>query len=306
MASKRLVRMADDKNEMTAWALLITPAIIVAILHSIIPAAGHYVDLTWEKVVMYLTALALGFLLFRRSRKVLDHEFFRAKSIRGLRKAYTAEDRGLWTKADSAMAQLERDAEGYLATDDDAGRDKGKLTDELAGRSMSDKAEEEKPELEIRMLSEEEHVRRSTSRMSEDGQEDPMAAMAASDLAHERKQASSPSNVDASLQQALKDEDSARKQKVKETAAPAPVVAKPKPKPKPEPKAASPQEYEQIYGGGKEPAGVTVEGDKDLASLAASTGGGRDVGKETKFCLDCGARNPISRDYCSSCSAVLT
>ncbi len=297
--------MAEDKNELTAWALLITPAIIVAILHSIIPAASHYVDLTWEKVVMYLIALALGFLLFRRSRKVLDHEFFRAKSIKGLRKAYTAEDRGLWTKADSAMAQLERDAEGYLASDDDAGRDRGKRTDELAGRSMSDSPEKEE-ELEVRMLSEQDHVRRSTSRMSGEGQEDPMAAMAASDLAHERKQAASPSNVDASLQQALKDEDSARKQKVKETAAPAPVVAKPKPKPKPEPKAASPQEYEQIYGGGKEPAGVTVEGDKDLASLAASTGGGGDVGKETKFCLDCGARNSISRDYCSSCSALLT
>ena len=300
--------MAEDKNEMTAWVLLITPAIIVAILHSIIPAASHYVDLTWEKVVMYLTALALGFLLFRRSRKVLDHEFFRAKSIKGLRKAYTAEDRGLWTKADSAMAQLERDAEGYLATDDDAGRDKGKLTDELAGRSMSEKAEEEKPELEIRMLSEEDHVRRSTGRMSGEGLEDPMAAMAASDIAHARVQAASPANVDANLQQALKDEDSARKQKVKETAAPAPapVVAKPKPKPKPEPKPASPQEYEQIYGGGKEPAGVMVEGDKDMASLVASTGGGGDVGKETKFCLDCGARNPINREHCSSCNALLT
>ena len=298
--------MAEDKNELTAWVLLITPAIIVAILHSIIPAASHYVDLTWEKVVMYLTALALGFLLFRRSRKVLDHEFFRAKSIKGLRKAYTAEDRGLWTKADSAMAQLERDAEGYLATDDDAGRDKGKRTDELAGRSMSEKTEEKEPELEIRMLSEEEHVRRSTGRMSGEGLEDPMDAMAASDLAHERRQAASPANVDANLQQALKDEDSARTQKVKETAAPAPVVAKPKPKPKPEPKPASPQEYEQIYGGGKEPAGVTVEGDKDMASLAASTGGGGGVGKETKFCLDCGARNPISRDYCSNCSALLT
>jgi hypothetical protein len=84
------------------------------------------------------------------------------------------------------------------------------------------------------------------------------------------------------------------------------VVAKPKPKPKPEPKPASPQEYEQIYGGGKESAGVMVEGDTDMASLVSSTGGGGDVGKETKFCLDCGARNPINKDYCSSCNALLT
>ena len=298
--------MAEPKNELTAWALLITPAIIVAILHSIIPAASVHVDLTWEKVLMYLVALGLGFVLFRRSRKVLDHEFFRAKSIKGLRKAYTAEDRGLWTKADSAMIALERDAEGYTASDDDAGRDRGKRTDELAGRSMSDSPEDDEPLTEVRMLSEEEHVRRSTGRMSGDESDDPMTALAESDLEHARRQAASPANVDANLQQSLKEEDAARKEKVKETAAPAPVAAKPKPKPKPEPKAASPQEYEQIYGGSKDPAGATVEADSDMSALAASTGGGSDVGKETKFCLDCGTRNSLNRDYCSNCSALLT
>ena len=46
---------------------------------------------------------------------------------------------------------------------------------------MSDSPEEDEPLTEVRMLSEEEHVRRSTGRMSGDELDDPMAALAESE-----------------------------------------------------------------------------------------------------------------------------
>ena len=102
--------MADDgKNRLNSWALLVVPMIVAGLIGRIIPAIDLLLVETWQIVIYYAFALLIGVILFRRSRTEKDHEFHRVKNIKKLRKAYIAEDRGLWTKADSAMAQLERD-----------------------------------------------------------------------------------------------------------------------------------------------------------------------------------------------------
>ena len=141
--------MADDaKNRMNAWALLVVPLIVAALIGEIIPAVDTLIVENWQIAVYYGVALLIGIILFRKSRTEKDHEFHRVKNIKKLRKAYVAEDRGLWSKADSAMAQLERDAEGYEASDKDLV--KGQEVMEVMRTKRTDELDEDAPKEDVR------------------------------------------------------------------------------------------------------------------------------------------------------------
>ena len=285
-----------EKNSITAWALLFAPVLVAALLGRIIPAIPLYLTENWQLAIYYGVTLLIGIFLFRSARTEKDHEFHRIKSLKRLSKTYREEDRGLWTKADSAMAQLERDAEGYQARDKDLVR--GRKVKEVLREKRTSEIDDDSPKEEVRMLHDEEHVRRSTARMT--GDADPMAMM--SGAAVEMMKASKgQTNVDDMLA-ALAEEDK-RIEKEKAAATPAP---KPQPKPKPEPKPKpKPQPKPQVGGGEMGAAGIDREADV-LGDLGASIGGGKSVGRETKICLDCGARNPIGRGSCHNCGASLT
>ncbi len=83
--------MADDsKNRVNAWALLVVPIIIAALIGEIIPAIDVLIVENWQIGVYYGLALLIGIFLFRKSRTEKDHEFHRVKNIKKLRKAYVA------------------------------------------------------------------------------------------------------------------------------------------------------------------------------------------------------------------------
>ena len=105
--------MPEQKNEFTAWFLLALPSIIFVALHQVIPAIGdHLLSNTIAIGIYYCVGLSLGIFLFQRSRVVRDHEWHRRKHIKKLQRDYAAEDRGVWSKADLAMRELEADAAG--------------------------------------------------------------------------------------------------------------------------------------------------------------------------------------------------
>ncbi len=285
--------MSDsDKNTMNAWALLIVPLLVAALIREVIPGIDLLLVETWQKGVYYAVALVIGIFLFRGSRKVKDHEFHRVKNIKKLRKAYIAEDRGLWTKADSAMAQLERDAEGYQASDKDLV--KGKRAMEVFRTKGTDELDADADKEEVRSLLDEDHVKKSMARMSGDGDQMPNLSGAAIEMMTSKS--SGQTNVDDMLAE-LAAEDKRIKDK-KEKSEPKPKT-QPKPKPKPKPK---PQE---AAGGKMGSAGVSSVDDL-FDDLGASIGGGKSVSKETKICLDCGGRNTIGRANCSNCGSSLT
>ena len=283
--------MADDaKNRMNAWALLVVPLIVAALIGEIIPAVDTLIVENWQIAVYYGAALLIGIFLFRKSRTEKDHEFHRVKNIKKLRKAYVAEDRGLWSKADSAMAQLERDAEGYEASDKDLV--KGQEVMEVMRTKRTDELDEDAPKEDVRSLLDEDHVRKSAARLSGDADSMPKLSGTAVEMMESRS--AGQTNVDDMLAE-LAAEDKREKKK----APPKPKEqARPKPQPKPKPKP-------EVGGGQMGVAGISRE-DKLLDELGASIGGGKSIGKETKICLDCGGRNPIGKSNCHNCGSSLT
>ena len=284
--------MADDaKNRMNAWALLVVPLIVAALIGEIIPAVDTLIVENWQIAVYYGAALLIGIFLFRKSRTEKDHEFHRVKNIKKLRKAYVAEDRGLWSKADSAMAQLERDAEGYEASDKDLV--KGQEVMEVMRTKRTDELDEDAPKEDVRSLLDEDHVRKSAARLSGDADSMPKLSGTAVEMMESRS--AGQTNVDDMLAE-LAAED---KREEKKKAPPKPKEqARPKPQPKPKPKP-------EVGGGQMGVAGISRE-DKLLDELGASIGGGKSIGKETKICLDCGGRNPIGKSNCHNCGSSLT
>ncbi len=284
--------MADDgKNRMNSWALLVVPIIVAALIGKIIPAIDLLLVENWQIGAYYGVALLIGLFLFRSSRKEKDHEFHRVKNIKKLRKAYVAEDRGLWSKADSAMAQLERDAEGYEASDKDLV--KGKKAMEVLRTKNTDELDADAPKEDVRSLLDEDHVRKSAARLAGDSDSIPKLSGAAVEMM--KSSSSGQTNVDDMLAE-LAAEDK-RVESKKKKAEPKPKEqAKPKPQPKPKP---------EVGGGQMGTAGISRE-DQLFDDLGESIGGGKIVGKETKICLDCGGRNPIGRSNCQTCGSSLT
>lgn len=286
----------EEKNSLNSWALLVVPLIVAGLLESIIPAINLYLVEKWQLGLYYGIAFIIGLILFQRSKTERDYEFHRVKNIKKLSKAYRAEDRGLWSKADSAMADLERDAEGYQASDKELIQ--AKKVKEIMRAKRTGEIGDDQPEEEVRMLHDEEHVRRSTARMS--GDMDPMAQMSGAAIEMMQSGGSGQTNVDDMLRElAAEDERMGKKKASKEKPKP---KLKPKPAPAPKPK---PKPKPEVGGGQMGTAGISRE-DALFDDLGVSIGGGKSVGRETKICLDCGARNPIGRGACHNCGASLT
>ena len=171
--------MPEQKNEFTAWFLLALPPIIFVALHQVIPAIGeHLLSGVIAIGIYYCVGISIGIFLFLKSRVVRDHEWHRRKHIKKLQRDYAAEDRGVWSKADIAMRDLEADAVG--AEDGNLSRMALLKLDGNIGNLTAEKetAEIEKEEDkldELTLLSETDHVQRSTARVT--GQSGPVESV---------------------------------------------------------------------------------------------------------------------------------
>ncbi|MDP6906852.1 MAG: zinc ribbon domain-containing protein [Candidatus Thalassarchaeaceae archaeon] len=162
--------MADQKNEFISWFLLTVPSLIFVALHQIIPAISERLLTSLTSVVIYYSiSLLIGAFLFRNARLVRDHEWHRRKHIKKLQKDYAAEDRGVWSKADLAMSELEADASGVddgnlsmKALQKLDGNIGGLTTDKLTSEITSTDDEIS----DVSLFSESEHVRRSSARVT--------------------------------------------------------------------------------------------------------------------------------------------
>ncbi len=162
--------MASEKNPFNAWFLFAMPIFIFVALYQVIPAISERLipDLMGQ-VIYYGVATIIGIFLFRNSRTVRDHEWHRQRQIKSLQKDYAAEDRGVWSKADLAMSELEADARGI-----ESGQMSRKALERLDGsiaeltseRLTSEVEQEDQDQDKVALFSESEHVRRSTSRVT--------------------------------------------------------------------------------------------------------------------------------------------
>jgi hypothetical protein len=265
--------MAEKKNAMNAWLLLAAPLFIFIALHSLIPAIRErLVTDTFSMAIYICVALLIGSLLFRQARTVRDHEWHRRKDIKKLQREYAAEDRGVWSKADLAMSELEADAQGV---------EKGQLSTKalqrldgsiggLTGVKVTDEIESSEQSVEdVSLFSESEHVRLATSRVT--GESGPVDSIEG--VTHEQE--APEKGVIGGVLDKLKDTTTIR------TSADPPVPAAPEPAP------AETDWYAQ------EMSGV---GETPTASVPMASG---------NRCAACSHSNPAAESYCENCGETL-
>ena len=162
--------MANQKNPYNAWFFFAMPIFIFIAIYQLIPAISERLipDLMGQ-IIYFTVATVIGVFLFRNARTVRDHEWHRQRQIKSLQKDYAAEDRGVWSKADLAMSELEADARGI-----ESGEMSRKALERLDGsiaeltseRLTSEIEQADEDQDKVALFSESEHVRRSTSRVT--------------------------------------------------------------------------------------------------------------------------------------------
>ena len=162
--------MADQKNQVNSWILFVSPIFVFLAIYKLIPAIKERLITDWVGMLIYLiVAVLIGLILFRNARTIRDHEWHRRKHIKLLQKDYAAEDRGVWSKADLAMSELEADARGIesgLMSKKALQRLDGSIAELTGDRKTAEIESDDSDHTNVALFSESEHVRRSTSRVT--------------------------------------------------------------------------------------------------------------------------------------------
>ena len=158
--------MSDVKNQSLSWLAFAFPPLLVWFLFEVDWFILYEVDKEFPTVQWIAAGAALlpGWLLFKRSRVIRDHEWHRVKELSSLRKVYSAEDKGAWSKDDTIILQGSgRDIElgelGKAALENMQGNIGG-LTSNMVAPEIKNN-----PDAKVEMLMDAEHVTRTTSRI---------------------------------------------------------------------------------------------------------------------------------------------
>ena len=245
------------------------PIFIFVALYQVIPAISERLipDLMGQ-VIYYGVATIIGIFLFRNSRTVRDHEWHRQRQIKSLQKDYAAEDRGVWSKADLAMSELEADARGI-----ESGQMSRKALERLDGsiaeltseRLTSEVDQEDQDQDKVALFSESEHVRRSTARVT--GETGPVESVVG--VTH--AQAEPEKGLIGGVLDRLKESQTAIQGDVGLATSPAPATSQ-----------------DDWYS--QEMQGVTTTG--QASNVMPQTG---------NSCGSCGHLNPDGEAYCENC-----
>ncbi len=265
--------MGDEKNQLNSWILFAVPIFVFLALYQFIPAISEHLITDWLGLVIYLSVAAIiGFYLFKNARTVRDHEWHRRKHIKRLQKDYAAEDRGVWSKADLAMSELEADARGIesgIMSQKALQRLDGSIAQLTGERLTSEIHQNETDHDNVALFSETEHVRRSTARVS--GESGPVESVQG--VTHEREL------PEKSLIGGVLD-------KLKVTAAPQAAV----------PGNTVSQNIQQapVDWYSQEMQGVSTSSNLGISSSV-----------QGKICGSCNRSNPVSESYCENCGNKL-
>ncbi|MEE2747546.1 MAG: hypothetical protein VX473_03655 [Candidatus Thermoplasmatota archaeon] len=268
--------MAEEKNQLNSWILLTLPMFIFLALYQFIPAISEHLITDWLGFVIYLAvALIIGFFLFKNSRTVRDHEWHRRKHIKRLQKDYAAEDRGVWSKADLAMTELEADARGIetgIMSKKALQRLDGSIADLTGERVTAEINPDETDHDNVALFTETEHVRRSTARVT--GESGPVESVQG--VTHER-QLPEKSLIGGVLDK-LKESTSAQST--------TPVISATQ---DPVPEAPDSNDW---YS-------------QEMRGVATSSTSGISTSISAHMCGSCNHSNPLSESYCENCGNKL-
>jgi hypothetical protein len=264
--------MAEQKNQVNSWILFVSPLFVFLAIYKLIPAIKERLITDWVGMLIYLiVAVLIGLILFRNARTIRDHEWHRRKHIKLLQKDYAAEDRGVWSKADLAMSDLEADARGIESgqmSKKALQRLDGSIAELTGDRKTAEIESDDSDHKNVALFTESEHVRRSTARVT--GESGPVDSVQG--VTHAREE------PEKGLIGGVLD-------KLKESAAPQSTPESPDTQ---ESVPAADDWYSQ------EMLGVATSGPSGVTSTV--------VGNS---CGNCGSNNPEEESYCENCGNKL-
>ena len=100
-----------QRSPLISAGLLLAPTICVVALRFGLPNIEELLkqDLIAQAII-HTIAVILGIIMYLKYRVVEDHEYHRSSAIKGLSSMYRLEDKGLWSRGDSALEKLEAQA----------------------------------------------------------------------------------------------------------------------------------------------------------------------------------------------------
>jgi len=304
-------------RQLTSLILLFTPALVLNALRFIITPLGDMMSVSLNlDIALHVGAFGVGYLLFRKTRVVRDHEWQRSRAIKAVGGHFKAEDSGVWDKDYAMDTQLSAQAEASM---------KEQVGVIVGGLKTSTKTEID-TEVEVEMLVDAEHVRRAQARVSGDEQFDDVGIN--STVGAVRK----PSPMDTFLDwissmrgRDRKQEREARKNaKLMARSQDAPVIAQRPIAPiqpiESEEKRHVPMEMISVTDAGAE--SITIDEETNEISAPTQRGisieemafgvskrGGKPYSKSgfspQPTCKICSAPNPIGERFCVNCGSNL-
>ena len=150
-------------RQLTSTVLFFTPALVLNALRFIVTPLGDMMSVSpMLDIGLHVGAFAVGYMLYRRTRVVRDHEWRRSRAVKSVSGHFKAEDSGVWEKEIVMDTQLSAEGEANL---------KGQVSGAVGVISTPGNAEVE-TEVQVEMLVDAEHVRRAQARVSGDEQFD--------------------------------------------------------------------------------------------------------------------------------------
>ena len=100
-----------QRSPLISAGLLLAPTICVVALRFGLPNIEELLkqDLIAQAII-HTIAVILGIIMYLKYRVVEDYEYHRSSAIKGLSSMYRLEEKGLWSRGDSALEKLEAQA----------------------------------------------------------------------------------------------------------------------------------------------------------------------------------------------------
>ena len=303
-------------RQLTSFILLLTPTLVLNALRLIVTPLGDMLAVSSTlDISLHVITIGIGFLLFRKTRIVRDHEWQRSKAVKSVGGHFKAEAEGVWEKDIAMDTKLSEEAQATL---------RGQVGG-VVGSNATPSEREIDSEVEVEMLIDTEHVRRAQARVSGDEQFDESGVH--STIGAVRKTSPMDSFLDWISSLRGRDRKSEREQQKSATLSArsqiAPVIAQRPIAPiqpvKSEGKRPRPMEMSSMTDSGMETVVIDEETNQisapvvkqmSIEEMAYGTSAptGVTTAPQSGFspqpsCKVCGASNPVGERYCSNCGS---
>ena len=285
-----------QRSPLISAGLLLAPTICVVALRFGLPNIEELLkqDLIAQAII-HTIAVILGIIMYLKYRVVEDHEYHRSSAIKGLSSMYRLEDKGLWSRGDSALEKLE--AQARSEPRGRAGlrfqkRMSGRISDlNKEGSELELDSEDSRMDVDVQV----EGVSYNSDTNATQSEEDNKPAGALGASAEASAQRRLAKELARREKQVAKDEKRAIKQAKKEAkaAAKAEKIAA---------KAAAKAEKAAAKKSKSASSETNWDAMEDSQWQPAAPSS---IAQSVISCQECGAVNNSGTAYCSSCGAFL-